>query len=94
MDILETQIANQIDNTISICINDSAIVQLSDQSVFGNGYFIQWYDVVIKIEQEIYDKVISNMTDDRDFITSPFSFQENYFLTKLGFDVKKLRENI
>jgi len=85
MDILNTQILNEITNTIRVCVNDAAIIELSDQSEFGNGYFVEWTDKIVKITKLAYDEIIFALVDKREFNTSPFDYKKDYFLTNLGF---------
>ena len=94
MSISDAQIKSEITGTIRVCINNAVIIDLSDQSKIGGGYFIAYMNKTVEIDRKTYEKVISNMTDNREFNTSPFDYKEDYFLTGLGFSKKELALNI
>jgi len=59
---IATQIANEITNTIEIVVNDSKFATISDQSSFGEGFFISTR-VITEVENkewcDFYKKMVT-----------------------------------
>ncbi len=81
-------IENDITGAVDILVNDQVLIKLCDNE---SGKYIQYIDQVILISNDTYRKVMDNLVDNREFNTSPFDYNEDYFLSKLGFNVPKYK---
>ncbi len=82
-------IENDIANAIDVLVNNLAFIKLCDNET---GKYIQYGEQTINIDDDTYNKVINNLVDNREFNTRPFNYNEDYFLSNLGFNVPKFKK--